>query len=113
MSGFASKMTVLAVVLAAGAFYLANSQRVPLTGRWRFNYLSDELAERMHPRAAEEIPQEVQKQGGYILPDSDPRTRLVRNVMRRLIPVSGLTHLNWKIYVIADDGRWFLRGTET
>ncbi|OAQ96196.1 hypothetical protein LLEC1_03074, partial [Akanthomyces lecanii] len=71
----------------------------------RFNFLSDEVAEWMHPRAVQSILNQIQAQGGTVLPDDNIRTRIVKNVMRRLIPVSGLSHLNWEIYVIADDSQ--------
>ncbi len=90
-------------MLAAAAFYMWNSQTVPLTGRSRFNFLSDEIAEWMHPRAVQSILNQIHEQGGSVLPDDNIRTRIVKNVMRRLIPVSGLTDLEWEIYVIADD----------
>ncbi|KAJ6779761.1 hypothetical protein PWT90_06293 [Aphanocladium album] len=103
MSGPQSKLAVLAVMLAAVVFYVLNSQKVPLTGRSRFNFLSDELTARMHPKAAQTILKQIYEQGSFVLPDNDVRTQIVKNVMRRLIPVSGLTHLDWEIYVIADD----------
>ncbi|EGX93631.1 mitochondrial metalloendopeptidase OMA1 [Cordyceps militaris CM01] len=104
-SGPQSKVAVAAVMLAAVVFYVWNSQTIPLTGRSRFNFLSDEIAERMHPRAVQSILKQVYEAGGYILPENDTRTRIVKNVMRRLIPVSGLADLEWEIYVIADDSQ--------
>ncbi|OAA71542.1 mitochondrial metalloendopeptidase OMA1 [Cordyceps fumosorosea ARSEF 2679] len=104
-SGPQSKAAVVTVMLAAVAFYVWNSQTVPLTGRWRFNFLSDEIAERMHPGAVQSILKQVYESGGFILGDGDVRTRIVKRVMRRLIPVSGLADLNWEIYVIADDSQ--------
>lgn len=102
MTGPQAKMAVIAVMLAAVAFYVWNSQTVPLTGRSRFNFLSDDLMEWMQPRAAEGIIKEIQQQGGSILPADDIRTQIVKRVMKRLIPVSGLAHLKWEIYVIDD-----------
>ncbi|KAM3543196.1 hypothetical protein ARSEF1564_003913 [Beauveria bassiana] len=102
-SGPQSKAAVAAVMLAAVAFYVWNSQTVPLTGRTRFNFLSDEIAERMNPQPVESILRQVYDAGGVILSERDVRTQIVKNVMRRLIPVSGLADLKWEIYVIADD----------
>lgn len=39
-----------------------------------------------------------------ILPSWDPRTRMVDRVMERLIPASGLEHVNWEVHVINDPG---------
>jgi len=85
------------------AFYLYNSQTVPVTGRRRFNFLSDKLVAKAHERAAEAVIRQVQDQGGHFLSDWDPRAMLVRRVMKRLIPVSGMTDLDWEIHVISDN----------
>lgn len=97
-----SRLFVVATVLAALGFYLYNSQTVPVTGRRRFNFLSDSMVARAHSKAAGQIIEQVKAQGGHFLGDWDPRTILVKRVMKRLIPVSGMTDLNWEIYVIAD-----------
>lgn len=104
-------LAVGAIMMAAAGFYAWNMQKVPLTGRWRFNYLSDEVAAWWHPRAAEEILEELNKQGVRCLPESDWRTKIVREVMRRLIPVSGLSDLKWELFVIDDDGKCPLPST--
>ena len=98
-----SRAFVVATVLAAVAFYLYNSQTVPVTGRRRFNFLSDQMVARANVKAADGIIQQVKAQGGYFLSDWDPRTILVKRVMKRLIPVSGMTDLNWEVYVISDN----------
>ncbi|KAF7559557.1 hypothetical protein G7046_g4590 [Stylonectria norvegica] len=98
-----SRLLVLATVLSAIGFYIYNSQTVPVTGRRRFNFMSDAMVARANSSAAGQIIKQVQAQGGHFLSDWDPRTRLVKRVMKRLIPVSGMTDLNWEIYVIADN----------
>lgn len=94
---------MIVAVLAAIIFYLYNSQTVPVTGRRRFNFLSDELVAKANARAAEAVIKDVVQQGGSFLPSWDPRTRMVARVMKKLIPVSGLKDLNWEIYVIDND----------
>ncbi|CAM1501105.1 Fc.00g102670.m01.CDS01 [Cosmosporella sp. VM-42] len=98
-----SRALVIATVLAAVGFYFYNSQVVPVTGRRRFNFLSDSMVARAHAKAVEGIIQQVKAQGGYFLSDWDPRTISVKRVMKRLIPVSGMTDLNWEIFVISDN----------
>lgn len=98
-----SRLTVIATVLAAIGFYFYNSQTVPVTGRRRFNFLSDSMVARAHANAAEGILEQVKAQGGHLLSDWDPRAISVRRVMKRLIPVSGMADLNWEIFVIADN----------
>ncbi|RSL42524.1 hypothetical protein CEP53_012150, partial [Fusarium sp. AF-6] len=97
-----SRLMVVATVLAAVGFYLFNSQTVPITGRRRFNFLSDTVVARVYSKAVKETIEQVRAQGGHFLSDWDPRTRLVKRVMSRLIPVSGMADLNWEIFVIAD-----------
>lgn len=94
---------IAAVTVAAIAFYLYNSQTVPVTGRRRFNFLSDRFVAWAHSGAAKQIIAQVEAQGGRLLSDRDLRTVLVRRVMKRLIPVSGMGDLDWEIFVIADD----------
>lgn len=93
---------LVATAAAAAVFYLCNSQMVPVTGRRRFNFLSDDFVARAHARAADAVIYQVEAQGGHFLSDWDPRTMLVKRVMRRLIPVSGMADLDWEIRVIAD-----------
>ncbi|KLO95560.1 OMA1-metalloendopeptidase of the mitochondrial inner membrane [Fusarium fujikuroi] len=98
-----SRLTVIATVLAAIGFYFYNSQTVPVTGRRRFNFLSDSMVARAHSKAATQVIEQVRAQGGHFLSEWDPRTILVRRVMKKLIPVSGMADLNWEIFVIADN----------
>ena len=101
--GRAPRAFVVATVAAALAFYFWNSQTVPVTGRRRFNFLSDAFVAEAYKKSADVIVRQVAAQGGHFLPDWDPRTVIVRRVMKRLIPVSGMSGLNWEIRVIADD----------
>ncbi|QUC16115.1 uncharacterized protein UV8b_00356 [Ustilaginoidea virens] len=98
-----SRTLVVITVVAAVAFYLSNSQTVPVTGRRRFNFLSDRLVEWQFSRTAEYVIRAVEEAGGHFLPDWDPRTAVVKRVMKKLIRVSGLPELDWEIRVIADD----------
>jgi predicted Zn-dependent protease len=45
---------------------------------------------------------ELERQGGRLLPEWDPRTKMVKRVMAKLIPFSGLADENWEVYVIDD-----------
>lgn len=102
-----SRLTVIATVFAAIGFYFYNSQTVPVTGRRRFNFLSDSMVARAHSKAAAQVIEQVRAQGGHFLSEWDPRTILVRRVMRKLIPVSGMADLNWEIFVIADNSTFW------
>lgn len=104
------KVSAVAVALLAVAFYFYNSKTVPITGRRQFNYLSDEMVARVHRRDAEMVIREVQRQGGHFLSEWDPRTILVKRVMKRLIPLSGLQDLDWEVHVIADSSKLLVCG---
>jgi metalloendopeptidase OMA1, mitochondrial len=95
---------IVVAILAAFAFYFSNIQTVPVSGRRRFNCYSEKTVEQFSDAQVKRIEYEVQAQGARFLPDWDPRTILVRRVMRRLIPVSGLQDQNWDVRVIEDPG---------
>lgn len=102
-----SKIFAVVCVAAAFAFFFANSQTVPVTGRRRFNFLSDDIVGFLGSATAEAVVREVEEAGGRFLPERDGRVREVRRVLSRLIPVSGMGGIEWKVRVI-DDEREFL-----
>ncbi|KAI0405999.1 peptidase family M48-domain-containing protein [Xylaria palmicola] len=86
----------------AVAFYYMNIQTVPVSGRQRFNCYSEEKVKAAGEAQARRIVYEVEHGGGRFLGDWDPRTRLVKRVMKRLIPVSGMDGEEWEVRVIDD-----------
>lgn len=97
-------MIVLSFV-GAVAFYFSNLQTVPVSGRRRFNCYSEAKVNATGAAQARRIEYEVERAGNRFLSDMDPRTRLVRRVMRRLIPVSGMADsegTDWEVRVIDD-----------
>ncbi|KAH9900136.1 peptidase family M48-domain-containing protein [Xylariomycetidae sp. FL2044] len=96
------KAVVILSALGAAAFYFTNIQTVPVSGRRRFNCFSEESVEAASEAQVKRLIWEVEHQGGRFLPDWDPRTRLVKRVMARLIPVSGLEDDKWEVWVIDD-----------
>lgn len=98
-----STHTVVAVAfIGAVSFYFYNVQTVPISGRKRFNCFTEESVEAVSEQQVKRIEYEVERQGGRFLNDWDPRTRLVKRVMRRLIPVSGMEDSDWEVRVIDD-----------
>ncbi|KAI1211788.1 uncharacterized protein F4807DRAFT_450891 [Annulohypoxylon truncatum] len=89
-------------VLGAVAFYFANIQTVPVSGRRRFNCFSDKTVEAASEAQVKRLIWEVERSGGQFLSDWDPRMIMVKRVMRKLIPVSGMENANWEIRVIDD-----------
>ncbi|KAL5604912.1 uncharacterized protein BROUX77_005098 [Berkeleyomyces rouxiae] len=87
---------------AAVVFYAANTQTVPVSGRRRFNCYGDGGGA-IVDQQVKRIEYEVESQGGSFLPEWDPRTRMVKRVMQRLIPVSGMPdETDWEVRVIHD-----------
>jgi hypothetical protein len=90
--------------VAAVVFYVVNSQTVPVSGRRRFNFLSDTIIEHLGQQGADEVLEDLRVSGRRMLPEWDPRTIAVRRVMKRLVPVSGMADVDWQIHVIDDEG---------
>ncbi|CAI6100198.1 unnamed protein product [Clonostachys chloroleuca] len=98
-----SKLFVVGCVGAAVAFYLANSQTVPVTGRRRFNFLGEGFLDILGSANADAIAKEIEEEGGRFLPPRDRRVRVVQEVMEQLIPVSGMKDREWVVHVIDDE----------
>ncbi len=96
--------TVVAIaVVGALVFYFSNVEIVPVSGRRRFNCFSEETVREVAELQHHHILAELEAQGGRFLSEWDPRTRMVRRVMKRLIPVSGMEG-EWEVRVIDDPG---------
>ncbi|KAK4225901.1 peptidase family M48-domain-containing protein [Podospora fimiseda] len=91
--------------ISALIFYFSNLETVPVSGRTRFNVYSRDRTIEISQMQYKRIIASLHDQGGRILPDWDYRTQLVKRVMRRLIPKSGLTDQEWEILVIEDDSQ--------
>lgn len=85
--------------VGGGFFYYQNLETVPITGRRRFNCVSPAMEKQLSAGGYQQVVQEFR---GRILPDNHPYTKLVRRVMKRLIPVSGLEGERWEVRVIDD-----------
>ena len=88
-----------AVGLGAGGFYWYNLERVPISGRLRFNCVSANLEKEISAGGYQQVLQEYK---GNILPPNHPYSRMVNRVMERLIPQSGLVEEEWEVRVIDD-----------
>lgn len=80
-------------------FYYSNLERVPISGRLRFNCVSAVFEEQQGKQALQQIAQEFQ---GKVLPPWHPDSKLVERVLKRLIPASGMENLEWEVKVIND-----------
>ena len=82
-----------------GIFYYTNLERVPVSGRLRFNCVPEFFLEKRGQDGFQMIMQEF---GSRVLPPNHPYSRLVNRVLERLIPASGLDGLKWEVRVIDD-----------
>ena len=88
-----------AVGVGGGVFYYINLERVPVSGRLRFNCISEATEESAAEQQFQMVMQEFR---GRVLPPNHPSSRLVNRVLERLKPVSGLAGQKWEVRVIDD-----------
>ena len=94
--------TPVLVVSGGGvAFYVANQEQVPITGRRRFNVISPENEKQI---AAGEYQNILSQFKGRIFPPEHPYTQAVAKVVERLLPHSGLSNEEWRVHVIDAPG---------
>ncbi|PHH62448.1 hypothetical protein CDD81_7095 [Ophiocordyceps australis] len=101
-SGRRQRLLVLGVIVLAVGYYLSSAQKVPATGRWRFNILSDDFVAASYAGSDDKFIAAIRARGGRFLSNWDQRARMAERVMKRLISVSGMDHLDWKITIIDD-----------
>ncbi|KAL1954997.1 hypothetical protein VTO42DRAFT_350 [Malbranchea cinnamomea] len=99
------KQPIIGGGLVIGGFYLYNLEEVPVTGRRRFNCISESQEMVMGEESYRQLMQELR---GRILPDSHPYVRKVGQVLQRLIAASEaydprVRDYKWTLHVIADD----------
>ena len=93
------RFIVKSIALGGGIFVFTHIEKIPVTGRRRFNFISPEAMAAM----ANEQYQVVMKQyHGQMLSDRSPETRLARRVLDRLIPSSGLSG-PWELHVVRSE----------
>ena len=80
-----------------GFFYYTNLERVPVSGRLRFNCVPESFLEK---RGQDGLQMIMQEYGSRVLPPHHPYSRLVNRVLQKLIPASGLDGLQWEVRVI-------------
>lgn len=97
----------IAIVIAGGSFLLVvtNIEEVPVSGRKRFNCMSDSTVEGEARQAYKKLLQEYQ---GSILPPNDRRVRMVMRVMKRLIEAGNLENVDWEVHVVYSEGEIIL-----
>ncbi|KAL6716913.1 metalloendopeptidase [Lecanora helva] len=89
---------IVFVGLGCGVLYY-NLERVPVTGRLRFNCISPYWEEQL---AGQQDQMILSEHRGQILSSSHPYSKMVNRVLQRLIPASGQESLKWEVHVIND-----------
>lgn len=85
--------------VCASGFYAYNLETVPVSGRRRFNCISNDREAALGKQA---YMAELQELKSRLLPATHPLTQKVAKVVERLLPNSGLSHQEWVVHVIND-----------
>lgn len=85
-----------------GVWYIYNLETVPVSGRRRFNCLSQNMEKWLGQMTLEQLVNEYQ---GRILPETSKEHRMALRVMDRLVPHCGLADQQWELRVIQDDAQ--------
>ncbi|KAF8857390.1 hypothetical protein BDZ45DRAFT_560967, partial [Acephala macrosclerotiorum] len=101
--GFRNRLPIIGVIVVGGCaiFYFSNLETVPVSGRRRFNCFSEESVAEEGKMMYNMI---MREEGERILPEWDRRVRMVKRVMERLIPASGVSDVAWEVHVIDSPG---------
>lgn len=103
LQGIWNRHRKLISVAGAGVtiFIGTHLERTPVSDRLRFMVISKAYENKVGEQGYQEV---LQQYGNHLLPDYDPSVHRVKNVMKRLIKVSGLEHehLDWRIHVVND-----------
>ena len=91
---------VTVAVAGLGIFWWTHREQVPITGRWRFYFMSNYVLKRDNST----YPAMIKEIEPVVFHDNHPTAILVRRVLDRLLPSSGLEHLNWKLHVVNAPG---------
>lgn len=83
-----------------GGYYIYNLERVPVSGRRRFNIISPQFEEQA---GQAQYQQTLSQFGKRILPHYTREHQMVQRVLDRLVPHSGLENEKWEVHVIDDN----------
>lgn len=91
------------ITIAGVIFYALNLERVPVSGRVRFNCISDKWEAKMGAWLSQAL---MRQYGERLLPSQHPSCQMTERVMERLIAVSGAAGEGpWEAVVIDDPER--------
>ena len=82
--------------------YAYDLEEVSISHRIRFNIIGQAWEEAIASCARDETLSTYHER---ILPDYDPRHKMVEHVLNRLVPYSGLPGLDWQVHVVDDPQR--------
>lgn len=88
-----------AIAATCGLYYLYNREQVPVSGRIRFNYVSDHWEKQLASRS---FQTELDYHSDKILPPSSKEHDAVQRVLDCLVPNSGIVDTQWEVHVIDD-----------
>ncbi|KAJ3320559.1 hypothetical protein HDV06_005182 [Boothiomyces sp. JEL0866] len=84
-------------IFFGGIYYVNHLEKVPISNRTRFMAVSEKQEIALGEDAFHQLKRQYHN---AILPSNHPITILANKVSKSLIRVSGLSHLDWEVYVV-------------
>ena len=81
-------------------FWFLNQEQEPITGRWRFNCVSQSNSRLLERSARLEYLKDWKTFEQCMMPSSHPRYQEIRSVLARLTAAAGLDHISWEVYLV-------------
>ena len=105
-SGGLRWMTYGVVLYYSGLFLLwvYNHENEPITGRWRFNWVSQSKLAKLHNEERSETDKAIEAFEDCFYPENHPWTETLNSVLARLTSAAGLDDMEWQLHVVNSPG---------
>lgn len=101
------RWTVYGAVLYYGELFLLwgyNHENEPITGRWRFNWVSPSRFAKLQQQERLEIDKGVEAIRNSLFPEDNPWTQTLKSVLARLTTAAGLDDMEWQLHLVNAPG---------
>ena len=95
-----------AVLYYGGLFVLwaYNHENEPITGRWRFNWVSPSKFAKLQQQERSEIDKGINAFTSHLFPENHPWTQTLNSVLARLTTAAGLDDIEWQLHLVNAPG---------
>ena len=103
----AVRWSVCGAVLYYGGLFLLwayNHENEPITGRWRFNWVSPSRYAKLQQEERSENDKRIQAFTSYLFPENHPWTQTLSSVLARLTTAAALDDIEWQLHVVNAPG---------